>query len=126
MSSYIYLLVSRTNFSFPKNYIYHKQKENHDLILNSPFPYPVDRTRRCSPQGNHLAFSPHEIIMHHMTFVRKDIKRKMMNSQNNVVYNIQDMLDHFQNYQLGQTVRIPPDMRNRKTILTENLFNIHF
>lgn len=44
-----------------------------------PFPVLVDPTRRQKP-GSFIAFDEDELIMHHFSYVRHDIKQKLMNS----------------------------------------------
>jgi hypothetical protein len=41
---------------------------------------PVDPTRAIFPIGKSLTFAESELVMHHYSFVRKDISRKLRNS----------------------------------------------
>ena len=50
--------------------------------VNGMMAYPVyaDPTRRVSPHHKFHAFTPDELLMHHFSYVRKDIGRKLRNS----------------------------------------------
>lgn len=86
--------------------------------------YHVDPTRAVSPLGVHYVFSFEEIAMHHFSFVRKDIGRKLRNSsaKNDDVRDIEQLVSQFKNFD--------PEKRNmivcagHGTILVENRFGI--
>jgi hypothetical protein len=66
-----------------------------DFVLGHNFPVLVDPTRRMNP-GNCKIFTRDEIEMHHMSYVRKDISKKLYNSS--AVHNFSDKLDFLCNY----------------------------
>ncbi len=88
------------------------------------FPYGIDLTRRHEQCNNCRVFSSEEFLIHHMSYVRKDIGKKLKNSSNGLICNIRRIVNEFDKYKLGETFRVPPDLKKRTTVLTENLFNI--
>ena len=71
-------------------------------------------------------FEKNEIVVHRMSYVRKYIKKKLENSSNGQFWNIKRICNEFEKYKLGGKLRVPPDLKIRKTILGKNLFNIKF
>lgn len=100
------------------------QKISSRCDVDVKFPYRVDVTRKCNPCNRCRFFDMNEVTMHHMTFVRKDISRKVYNSQNNAYYKVEKFLKDFDKYNLGDRLQVVPDFINRRTILVENIFNI--
>lgn len=92
--------------------------------INDTFPYKIDITRRMTPSANCRLFNQDEFVVHHMTYVRKDIKIKLYNSPSGVSCDIDKFADNFNKYQLGERLRVAPDHMNRKTVLVENTFGI--
>lgn len=88
------------------------------------FPFRIDIARRHPLSQNYKLFNIDEFVIHHMSYVRKDIRRKLMNSSNGCIINIGQFVEKFNQYQLGERVKIPPDLLNRKTISVKDLFNI--
>lgn len=89
-----------------------------------PFPVLVDPTRRMEP-GNCRIFDRSEIEMYHMSYVRKNIKSKLINSSSNSAFKDVDLfLEMYENYQLGDTFFTTTPPGNEKTILVDNKFNI--
>lgn len=88
------------------------------------FPYNVDLTRRCTPCEFCKEFEPREVTMHHMSFVRKNMGRKLYNNANSAHFNIPTFLADFDKYELGGRLRMVPDFMNRRTVLVDNIFNI--
>ena len=94
--------------------------------ISKTFPYGVEHTRRHTQCNNCKIFEKNEIVVHHMSYVRKDIKKKLENSSNGQFCNIKRICNEFDKYKLGGKLRVPPDLKIRKTILGKNLFNIKF
>lgn len=90
------------------------------------FPFPIETTRRLSRHEKIRVFSMDEFTVHHMSYVRKDIRKKFKNSDNARFYKIEKFVANFENYQPGGRVCLLPDYLNRKTIQVENTFGIHF
>lgn len=90
----------------------------------SNFPYPIEQTRRHHTFNKCKVFTKEELIIHHMSYVRRDISRKLNNSQTGPSYNLNRFLEKFDKYQVGQLMHIAPDFLNRRTILVEDQFNI--
>lgn len=93
---------------------------------NLLFPYRVDVTRRPDSLEKVLVFNPKDIEIHHMAYVRNNIRKKMDNNMNYKSSKINQMRFSrlFDKYQLGGRLVIPPDFINRKTIEVENIFKI--
>jgi len=87
------------------------------------WPYHTDRTRRSLVYDKCRVFDKSEIILHHMSHVRRDINKKIRNSANGPYYTTKFASD-VDKYEVGQRVRLLPDFRNRKTVLVENIFGI--
>lgn len=62
--------------------------------------------------------------MHHMTYVRKDMAKKLRNSMTGHLYEIDKFVDDFDKYQLGERLVVAPDFLTRRTVLVDNIFNI--
>lgn len=77
------------------------------------FPFKIEITRRLKECKRYKVFDKSEIIVHHMSYVRKDIHKKYKNSTNQF-YWLYDYLKDFDNYKLGQRVCLLPDYMNRK------------
>lgn len=97
--------------------------ENEYAILPK-YPYPIEQTRRLKQFNNVKVFSRGEVVMHHMSYIRKDIRRKLSNTSNGKNYNIDEFEQKFNTYKLGDRVCLLPDFLNRRTKLVENKFNI--
>lgn len=92
--------------------------------METKFPYSIEITRQLSPNANIKVFDMNEITMHHMSYVRKDIKKKLDNNSNGLFYQKNKFIDNFNKYQLGDKLKIAPDFLYRRTILVENKFGI--
>lgn len=90
------------------------------------FPFPIETTRRLSNYKNYRIFNNEEITIHHMSYVRKDIRRKLQNSDNGRFYNIDKFVSDWEKYKLGDRVCLIPDFINRKTTKVKNIFGINF
>lgn len=90
------------------------------------FPFHMETTRRLSKHEHYRVFTADEFMIHHMSYVRKDIRKKFANSDNARFYNLNKFYKTFDNYKVGQRVCLLPEYLNRKTIEVENTFGIHF
>lgn len=88
------------------------------------FPFHMETTRRLTQSQKYRVFEKNEITMHHMSYVRKNIRKKFANSDNARFYQLKKFYNTFDNYKLGDRVCLLPDYLNRRTIQVENYFNI--
>jgi hypothetical protein len=98
---------------------------DNDYIYNNNFPFKIDITRRFRNYNNYRVFSLDEVAIHHMSYVRKDIKKKFMNSDNGRCYQLKKFLKQYNEYQLGDKICLLPDWLARRTQEVENIFKIH-
>lgn len=103
----------------------HPVSNEYEMDIPYPtFPFHMEITRRLKYHDKYRIFSKEEFTIHHMSYVRKDIRRKFDNSDNKRFYKIKKFINNFENYQLGGRVCLLPDYLNRKTIKVDNYFNI--
>lgn len=97
-----------------------------EFILNNPFPVLVDPTRRMGP-GKCKIFTRNELEMHHMSFVREDLRIKLSNSSAKGSFEdkINKIVDYYNNWKYPSPV-MWADSRLINVVTTENLFNISF
>ena len=101
-----------------------KIKSDSTYIMGYPSPVLVDPTRRMN-SNNPLILKRDEIEMFHMSYVRKDIKSKLINSSSKGAFtDVDGFLKMFENYKLGETFFTTHPPGNEKTILVDNIFNI--
>jgi hypothetical protein len=68
-------------------------------VMGHPFPVLVDPTRRMDA-GKCKIFTRDEIEMHHMSYVRKDIRKKLQNSSASPNFrNIDKIVDYFEKWE---------------------------
>lgn len=85
----------------------------------------IDETRRLTSKAKCRQFSPEEFVVHHMSYVRKNLHRKMLNNSNGFLqFDLTKFLAVYDKYELGGRVMTIPDFRNRKTVEVPNRFNI--
>jgi hypothetical protein len=76
-----------------------KIRQGKEYVMGHPFPVLVDPTRRMEP-GNCKVFTRNEIEMHHMSYVRKDIRRKLQNSSASPNFrDIDKLVDYFDKWE---------------------------
>jgi hypothetical protein len=92
--------------------------------LSSEPPLSLDRSRRLSSWAACRVFEPHELVVHHMSFVRRDIRRKLANNSNWTRRDLDKFVAGFDTYQLGDRLCVGPDFINRRTVLAEDLFGL--
>lgn len=106
-----------TSFIHPVRNTYNKE---------SAFPKYIEPTRRFTESKKVKIFKKEEIVIHHMSYVRKDITKKFNNSDNKQFYKMEKFMSTYNTYKLGDRVCLIPDFINRKTILVDNTFNIRW
>jgi len=80
----------------------YKIRRGKQYVLGLPFPVLVDPTRRMEG-GKCKIFSREEIEMHHMSYVRKNIKIKLQNSSASPNFkNINKIVDYYNNWTYGK------------------------
>jgi hypothetical protein len=73
-----------------------KIKSGKEFVMGHPFPVLVDPTRRMDP-GKSKIFTREEIEMHHMSYVRKDLRKKLQNSSASPNFkNIDKLVNYFE------------------------------
>lgn len=78
------------------------------FILNNEWDIVVDPTRKMQP-GKMKKFESDEILMHHYSYIRKNIKSKIYNTTTRIAHNdskLDEMYQYYQNYQKGDKVLI--------------------
>lgn len=106
--------------------LFHKIRPGVEYVLGHPFPVLVDPTRRVNP-GNCKVFTRDEVEMHHMSYVREDIERKVRNSSAKVNFDrwIPEFLEYFNNWEYGKKALMPGRPPGEYDIIKEeNRFNI--
>lgn len=88
------------------------------------FPFHMETTRRFSKYKKYRVFSRNEFEIHHMSYIRKDIRKKFQNSDNAQFYKLEKFYSVYDTYKLGDRVCLLPDYLNRKTIEVDNIFSI--
>lgn len=94
----------------------------HDM--KAQFPFVVERTKRLNKFDKVRVFKEDEFMIHHMTYIRKDIRSKVKNSSQKMLHDTDRFLVDFDKYQLGERLLLPPNFINRKTVLADDIFNL--
>jgi hypothetical protein len=105
----------------------YKIRQDVDFVLGHVYPVLVDPTRRMKP-GNCKIFNRDEIEMHHMSYVRKDISKKLINSS--AVYNfanrLNDIINYFDNWSVGDKALLAgSEERYYNLNKVDNIFNVN-
>ncbi len=128
------IISTETYYKQPTYKIVPNQKHTQTFIhpvdnvysINADFKFKIETTKRHVRCDNPRIFSRDEIVLHHMSYVRKDFDRKIQNNGNYIWHRDQKTVTEFDTYQLGDRIRVAPDFMNRRTVLVENTFGIHF
>lgn len=86
------------------------------------YPYNIDMTRRLVDVKNCIVFNKDDFLIHHMSYVRKNIRSKIYNSGNWVISDKEKFVKEYELYKLGDKLKIPPDFNNRRTKFVHNNF----
>jgi hypothetical protein len=83
-----------------------KIKNNNEFTFNYPSPVLVDPTRRVSKLNEPLVLTRNEIQMHHGSYIRDDIRVKLINSSASVNFNneIDNIVNHYNNWEYPDKV----------------------
>lgn len=102
-----------------------KINDNTLFVYNLNFPVLVDPTRRVNTNRCKI-FKRDEIEMHHMSYVRKDIRSKAENSSArcNFENEIDAFVDYFNNYKEGRAMILGLPCSFYDTVEVKNIFNI--
>ncbi len=95
--------------------------------FGNSFPVLTDPTRSMD-SGKFRVFSRDEIEMHHMSYVRKNIEKKLLNSSAKINFEnyIPEFLEYFKNWENGMKARTPgKPPAEFNTIEVHNIFNIN-
>lgn len=104
----------------------YKIRDNVEYVFGQNFPVLVDPTRRMSP-GRCIMFNREEIEMHHMSYVRNDISRKVNNSSAKINFNqsIPEFIEKFNNWKEGDKgILLGIPVREVDLVKVDNIFNI--
>lgn len=88
------------------------------------FPFVIEATRKPSRATRCRVFGQDEFVVHHMSYVRRDIRSKVENSSNWSKSEVEKFLAEFDKYGVGDRLCLPPDFLNRRTVLVEDAFSI--
>jgi hypothetical protein len=77
-----------------------KIKNDSNFVLMAPSPVLVDPTRRMTPSNKHIVLERKDIQMHHGSYIRNNIKTKLINSSASVNFNndIDRIVTHYNNW----------------------------
>jgi hypothetical protein len=104
--------------------VIYKISLNNKFILGKEAPVLVDPTRRMNSK-NPLILGRDKLEMYHMSYVRKNIRKKLENSSSKEAFkDIDGFLDMFNKYKVGDTFFTTSKPGNETTILVDNKFNI--
>ncbi len=92
----------------------------------APSPVLVDPTRRMSPTNKHIVLERKDIQMHHGSYIRDDIRAKLINSSASVNFtnDIDKIVNHYNSWKYPEKVLwggLPSTLHNVKKV--KNLFN---
>jgi hypothetical protein len=102
----------------------YKIRNGVDFVLGHNFPVMVDPTRRMNP-GECKVFTREEIEMHHMSYVRDNIAKKLFNSSSISSFGdiIEDLINYFNDWKEGDNAFMP-DRNKYELKKVDNIFNI--
>lgn len=85
-------------------FIHKIQKGKMRMGLENYYPVLVDKTRKGNPVDNFYLFSRDEIVMHHFSWVRKNIEEKLNNSTARPMFNniIKEIVDSYNKFEKDQ------------------------
>jgi hypothetical protein len=111
----------------PEDYyvsLFYKIKKGRKYEVTQKFPVLVDPTRKMKTKNCRI-FSRSEIEMHHMSYVRKEIRKKLTNSSALINYKeeVNRIVEHFENWNFPEPALLaglPPKLH--QIIQVENKF----
>lgn len=101
----------------PEDYyvsLFYKIREGINLTMNANFPVLVDPTRKMDA-GKCRIFDRSELEMHHVSYVRKNMSRKLRNSSSISVFKdkIDRLIDDFNNWEYGDWAHMPGGTKHK-------------
>lgn len=101
--SWNYVITPPEEYFVPLIY---KIKNNVNYLLGYPSPVLVDPTRRMGNVEKPLILKRDEIEMHHGSYIRNDIRKKLINSSALVNFSnqIDNLINHYQNWEYPNDV----------------------
>jgi hypothetical protein len=79
--------------------LFHRIRPNIEYVMGHQFPVLVDPTRRVNP-GNCRIFTRDEVEMHHMSYIRKNMYKKLQNSSASPNFkNIDRIVDYYESWE---------------------------
>ena len=102
----------------------HKIENNTRFIYNFPCRLPIDPSRKTN-NTNYIVFPRQKVEMHHLSFVRKNLRRKLMCSfaRIDIENNIDKLVKYYDDWQYPQPAMwAGGDLRSVKKV--ERKFNI--
>ena len=106
--------------------VLHRIDDDTKFSMNYPCSVVVDPTRKTNFKKMKI-FSRDEIEMHHMTYVRNDMRSKLNNAGARVIYNqfIEKIINHFENWEYPQQAMLAGnELRYFDVIKVPNQFQI--
>jgi len=94
------------------------------FILNQKWPVTADPTRKMAP-GKMFVLNRHQLEMHHMSYVRKDIRRKLRNSSANKNFSarVEEIAAWHDGWKEGQQAYFAgKEIRKYDTEVVDNIF----
>lgn len=120
----IYRLVPEENYFVP---FIHKIKDNTFVgDFSNEYPVYVDRTRGVSGVNKFILFNKEELMMHHMSYVRKNIASKLNNSTAKRNFkNIDKYIEYFKSWKIGDKIYFPNNLEKEfSAVETEDIFSL--
>lgn len=101
----------------PEDYyvsLFYKIRNGVNLTMGGNFPVLVDPTRRMEP-GKCRIFTRDELEMHHVSYVRKDMDRKLRNSSSISAFKdkIDKLISDFNNWEYGDWAHMPGGTKHK-------------
>lgn len=121
--SWEYVLDPPEDYYVPLIYKIEKDK---NFVLSAPSPVLVDPTRRILGIKNPLILKRDEMQMHHGSYIRNDIKKKLLNSSALVNYlkDVESITKHYENWKYPNLVIWGgKPIKFLKVRKVENIFN---
>lgn len=87
--------------------------------------YLLDPSRRINTRNIH-AFPINEVVMHHMAYIREDIRKKFNNKSSNTNFGggLENTIKHFENYKIGDDVILM--FQNKECIMKVKIVEDYF
>jgi hypothetical protein len=107
--------------------LFFKIKNGMNYVVNAETPVLVDPTRKMFTNNSYIIYDNDEIYMHHMSYVRNNIRKKFENSSARINFNnyIDDAVNYFNNWKYpSDAMMIGSGVKYHKLIEVENKFDV--